>query len=182
MSYLENSNVKLRALEPSDVELLYLWENDTNLWHVSDTLSPFSRDILQRYIELAHKDIYEQKQLRLAVDIKDADMYHTVGLVDLFDIDFLNHRAGVGVMVYATKDRKKGYAAHALRLLATYCFERLGLHQLYCHILSDNTASIRLFSSLGFEHAGTLKEWHKTPSGWQDVRLMQLVDKKQLTN
>lgn len=177
MNYLENSRIKLRALEPSDVELLYLWENDTDLWHVSDTLSPFSRDVLQQYIESAHKDIYEQKQLRLAIDIKDADMHHTVGLVDLFDIDFLHRRAGVGILIYAAEDRKRGYASDALQLLIPYCFKLLGLHQLYCHIPTDNAASIRLFKGLGFEHAGTLKEWRRTPLGWQDIQLMQLANK-----
>lgn len=177
MSYLENSRIKLRALEPSDIELLYLWENDTNLWHVSDTLSPFSRDVLQQYIKSAHKDIHEQKQLRLAIDVKDNDMYHTVGLLDLFDIDFLHRRAGVGVLIYATEDRKKGYAANALQLLISYCFGLLGLHQLYCHVPQNNVASIRLFKSVGFEHTGTLKEWRKIPFGWQDVQLMQRLNK-----
>ncbi len=177
MSYLENSRIKLRALEPNDVELLYLWENDTDLWHVSDTLSPFSRDVLQQYIQSAHKDIHEQKQLRLVIDVKDAGMYHTVGLVDLFDIDFLHRRAGVGILIYAAEDRKKGYASDTLRLLTLYCFEMLGLHQLYCHIPKDNVASIQLFKSLGFEYVGTLKEWRKIPSGWQDIELMQLANK-----
>ncbi|MDR0661241.1 MAG: GNAT family N-acetyltransferase [Prevotellaceae bacterium] len=175
MSYLENSRIKLRALEPSDVELLYLWENDTDLWQVSDTLSPFSRDILQQYIESAHKSIHEQKQLRLAIDVKDTEAYHTVGLIDLFDIDFLHRRAGVGILIYAVENRKKGYASDALELLIAYCFEVLSLHQLYCHIPMDNTASIRLFTNVGFEYIGTLKEWRKTPKGWQNVQLMQLI-------
>ena len=177
MSYLENSRIKLRALEPSDVELLYLWENDTDLWQVSDTLSPFSRDILQQYINSAHKDIYEQKQLRLAIDVKDADIYHTIGLIDLFDIDFMHRRAGIGILIYATEDRKKGYASDALKLLIAYCFGLLGLHQLYCHIPEDNVASISFFKHMEFECAGTLKEWRKAPNGWKDMQLMQLINK-----
>ena len=177
MSYLENSSIKLRALEPSDIEQLYLWENDTNLWDVSDTLSPFSRDVLQQYISLAHKGVYEQKQLRLVIDIKTGDLCRAVGLVDLFDVDFFHGRAGVGVLVYAAEDRKKGYATDALRLLSTYSFKQLGLHQLYCHILEDNAGSIRLFKKVGFEYVGTLKDWRKSTSGWQDVWLMQLIYK-----
>lgn len=177
MSYLENSKIKLRALEPSDVELLYLWENDTDLWHVSDTLNPFSRDILQQYIETAQKDIYEQKQLRLVIDAKDGDLLHPIGLIDLFDIDFLHRRAGVGILIYAAKDRKKGFASDALELLIKYCFEVISLHQLYCHIPEDNIASFQLFKNMGFTYYGILKEWRKTPNGWQDIQLMQLINK-----
>ncbi|MDP4226269.1 MAG: GNAT family N-acetyltransferase, partial [Bacteroidota bacterium] len=46
MAGLENKIVRLRALEPSDVEILYNWENDTSVWQISGTLSPFSKKIL----------------------------------------------------------------------------------------------------------------------------------------
>lgn len=177
MDFLENSRIRLRALEPSDVELLYLWENDTKLWHVSDTLSPFSRDILQQYIKSAHKDLYEQRQLRLVIDVKDEGAMLPVGLVDLFEVDFLHGKAGVGILIYNAENRDKGYASDALTLLASYCFEMLKLHQLYCHIPDSNTASIQLFQKLGFVQTGVLKEWRKTAKGWQDILLMQLINK-----
>ena len=179
MNYLENSRIRLRALEPSDVDLLYLWENDTDLWHVSDTLSPFSRDILVQYIESVHKDIFEQKQLRLVVEVRDNGTSHPIGLIDLFDIDFLHQRAAVGILIYAAEDRKKGFASEALEILTKYCFEVLTLHQLYCYIPDDNAASIALFTNAGFEHNGTLKEWRKTAAGWRNILLMQRIYKKE---
>lgn len=177
MSYLRNSRIRLRALEPSDVELLYLWENDTDLWHVSDTLSPFSRDVLQKYIESTHGDIHEQKQLRLTIEVKDANAFYPVGLIDLFDIDFLHQRAAVGILIYAAENRRKGFAADALEVLTKYCFEVLCLHQLYCHIQEDNAVSIQLFKAAGFEHTGTLKEWRKIYNGWKDLLLLQRINK-----
>ena len=35
---LSNDRVRLRALEPEDLELLYRWENDPELWEVGNTL------------------------------------------------------------------------------------------------------------------------------------------------
>jgi len=176
MNYLENSRIRLRALESSDIELLYLWENDTDLWHVSDTLCPFSREVLQQYIESAYKDIYEQKQLRLMIEVKDADAALPIGLIDLFDIDFLHRRAGIGILIYAAENRKNGYATDALKLLVAYSFGLLSLHQLYCHIPENNSASTRLFEKSGFTPVGILKEWRKMPKGWQDVKLLQLIN------
>ena len=43
--------IRLRALEPEDLECLYKWENDMDLWEVSDTLTPFSLFTLKKYIE-----------------------------------------------------------------------------------------------------------------------------------
>ena len=39
MALLENERVCLRALEPEDLELLYRWENDSELWEVGNTLA-----------------------------------------------------------------------------------------------------------------------------------------------
>ena len=39
---MENELIRLRALEPDDVQVLYKWENDTEVWKVSNTIVPFS--------------------------------------------------------------------------------------------------------------------------------------------
>ena len=62
---LSGRAVRLRAVEPDDVALLYAWENDPALWSVSGTLAPFSQDALSRFIERQqHADIYRTGQLR----------------------------------------------------------------------------------------------------------------------
>ena len=62
--------IVLRALEPSDIDLLYQWENDKKIWQGSNTLVPFSRYILKQYIENSYKDIYEMKQQRFMIDVE----------------------------------------------------------------------------------------------------------------
>ena len=80
-------DVALRALEPEDIDLLYKWENDMEIWEVSNTLTPFSKHQLKTYIELAQLDIYQTKQLRLIVEGTNEDgECSTVGLIDLFQI------------------------------------------------------------------------------------------------
>ena len=56
---MNDETVLIRALEPEDLEYLYKWENDMDLWDVSDTLTPFSHFTLKKYIDNADKDIYE---------------------------------------------------------------------------------------------------------------------------
>ena len=91
---LDDSEILLRALEPSDVDVLYRWENDTTIWGVSTTIAPFSKETLRRYIEDV-QDIYEAKQLRLM--IADKKSGNTIGTIDLFDFDAHNRRAGIGI-------------------------------------------------------------------------------------
>ena len=73
-------NLKLRALEPNDLELIYEVENDKSLWVYSNTASPFSRHTLKKFIENSHLDIIEHKQLRLVI----TDDKQSYGFIDVF--------------------------------------------------------------------------------------------------
>jgi len=175
LEYLENKIIKLRAPEISDLGILYKWENDTALWSTGATITPFSKHILMKYLETAHLDIYETKQLRLMIDLK-TENYRTIGTIDLFDFDPFNHRAGVGILIADATDRGKGLASEALNVLIVYCFELLGLHQLYCNISSNNLISLKLFRKHGFNIIGLKKDWTKSTNGYTDEYLLQLIN------
>ncbi len=170
---LENENIKLRALEPDDVNLLYEWENNVDIWNISSTLNPFSKHVLNQYIELSNLDIFSTRQLRLIIDLK-TDKNISIGTIDLFDIDFINKRAGVGILIADKKYWNKGFASQSLDLLHEYCKIHLGLHQLYCDIDLENQNSINLFESKGYKQTGLKKDWKKIYNGWSDVLFYQL--------
>lgn len=163
----------LRAPEPEDLELLYKWENDTSIWQLSNTLTPFSKFALRKYIENSKQSIFESGQLRLMIGGISSGI--TIGTVDLFDFDPLNLRAGIGILIAEPGSRKKGYASMAVEFMIDYCFNRLKLHQIYCNILSDNSDSIKLFTRLGFKQAGVKKEWIRSDNSFKDELLFQLI-------
>lgn len=159
MDILEGENIKLRAIEPNDLDLIYNWENDSSIWHLSNTLTPFSRYVIKQFIENSHLDIYQSKQVRLMIDKKVAIGFETIGTIDLFDFDPTHKRAGIGILIANSENRGKGYASEALDILINYCFKTLKLHQLYCNITTDNTKSINLFTKKGFQLVGVKKDW-----------------------
>ncbi|HOK27377.1 MAG TPA: GNAT family protein [Bacteroidales bacterium] len=163
----------LRAVEPEDLELLYRWENNIDYWLISNTIKPFSKYTLKKYIENSHKTIFETGQLRLMIDTKENKK--TIGTIDLFDFDPFHQRAGVGILIADESSRRKGYASMALKCLIDYCFNTLQLHQLYCNILSSNCESMELFKKLGFIETGIKKDWIKTSNGYLDEHLFQLI-------
>ena len=174
MDKLTNRAISLRALEPEDLELLYQWENDSSLWHLSNTLVPFSKYILKQYLENAHRDIYEQKQLRLIIQHNETGL--DIGAIDLFDFDPTHRRAGIGILIASTKDRRKGYARESLETLMSYCFKVLHLHQLYCSIGTDNRESLNLFQGVGFKLVGEKKEWIYNGKGFDGELLLQCIN------
>ncbi|HEX2921375.1 MAG TPA: GNAT family protein [Bacteroidales bacterium] len=167
-------DITLRAPEPEDIELLYEWENNSANWVISNTLTPFSRYILKRYLEDSHKPIFETGQIRLMIDIipgKD-----TIGTIDIFDYDVFHSRAGLGILIGKEEYRRKGYASEALKCVIDYCFGILHLHQLYCSILEDNCGSMDLFQKHGFTRLGIKKDWVKTADGFLDEYMFQLIN------
>jgi diamine N-acetyltransferase len=172
---MKYENINLRALEPEDLELLYEWENNDAYWIISNTVTPFSKFTLKRYLENSHKNIYETGQLRLMID--SISEKKTIGTIDIFDFDPFHKRAGLGILIADEANRKKGYASMALKCLIDYCFSTLQLHQLYCNILSNNCESISLFEKQGFVLAGIKKDWVKTSEGYLDEHMFQLISK-----
>jgi diamine N-acetyltransferase len=175
MVTLTGENIYLRALEPEDLAFIYKLENNEAMWDVANTQTPYSRFLIRQYLENAHQDIYEAKQLRLA--ICKTGSFDAVGLIDLFDFDPVNSRAGVGIIVEDTTHRKKGYGSEALVLVINYAFKKLQLHQLYANIDSVNVASTTLFTNFGFELIGIKKDWIKRDNAYVDEALYQLVNK-----
>ena len=82
---LSDDKIRLRALEPTDLDVLFAWENDASLWAVGSTIAPFSRKQLWDYIENYDNDIFSARQLRFMVE--DVENGNAVGMVDLFDFE-----------------------------------------------------------------------------------------------
>jgi diamine N-acetyltransferase len=168
-----SKNLSFRAPEPGDVEKLYKWENDTSIWHISNTVAPYSKHVLEEYILNSHQDIYTVKQLRLMIIINETG--ESAGCIDLFDFDPANLRAGVGILI-GDEYRNKGYASEALEMLIDYAFNTLYLHQLYCSITYDNKASLKLFEKHHFSLIGRKKDWIRHKDKWIDEYMFQLIN------
>lgn len=170
----------LRAPEPADIDLLYKWENDQRVWHLGNTLSPYSRFEIEQFVLNSSHDIYASKQLRFMIDWHSySGGTLTVGSVDLFDFDPHHRRAGIGILI-SEGYRKQGFATEALELLTEYCFTTLSLHQVFCNIESSNQDSIRLFTRLGFKSCGLRKQWLLRDNAWTDELMLQLINPTQV--
>lgn len=169
--YLQSGNIALRAVEPSDSELLYVWENDVALWRVSDRLSPISKFEIEQFI-LSSNEVRHQSQIRLMVDLKQDSSSKTIGSVDLYDFDLYHSRAGVGIFI-TEEHRQKSYAKIAIQLAESYCFNTLKLHQLYALVGSQNAHSLRLFASLGYRETGIRSDWYLTKEGFESQHCFQ---------
>jgi len=168
-------NIKLRAPEPFDTDLIFLWENDTSQWTTSLTPVHVSRHRIANYIENFDGDLASWQQLRLMISLSQPGNDNiTIGTVDLFDIDMRHRRAFIGIYI-DTPHRRKGYGTQALQALAHYAAEYLDLHQLAAITATDNTAAIATLRAAGYTTSGHLRSWLRRANTYTDVLIMQQI-------
>lgn len=169
-----DDKIKLRAIEPTDLDVLYLWENDASLWSVGNTITPFSRKQLWDYIETYDGDIFSARQLRFMIE--EQETTEAIGTIDLYDFDPINRRAFVGILIDA-KFARQGYGTRSLRLIADYARQIVGMSQLIAVVPERNLPSRALFEKCGYEASATLRSWLRIGDTYQNAVLFQLLFK-----
>ncbi len=169
---LNGEKIKLRALEPQDIDLLYEWENNAEVWSISDTTQPFSRFALEQYVNSV-QDIYAQKQLRFIIEHLETSK--ALGCVDLFDFNPVHRRIGIGILIVEPKHRGLGFGKSAIAIILNYCKDILECHQVFCNVLSSNDNSLKLFQSFGFKTVGVKKDWIRIKGEMHNEILLQKI-------
>ena len=171
-----NGLMRLRAPEPADVDMLYLWENDPEVWCHGITSAPLSRHQIWEYVHNYDADPLRSGQLRLIMEHTGDDYAKVpVGCIDLYDIDARHRHAWVGIIT-APAYRREGFAGQALELLKSYCRDTLGLHSIGAVVAVHNAPSLRLFAKHGFTQCGKLKGWFRCgKETYADAVLLQCL-------
>lgn len=166
------ADIRLRALEPEDLEIVYRIENDSRFWRFGTTTVPFSRYVLRRYLESASYDLYADQQVRFVIEGTDEEQRtHALGLADLTNFSPQHGRAEIALAILP-EYQGKHCGPHAVLALMEYARGQ-HLHQLYAIIATTNLSAGRIFQHLGFEKTAVLKEWLKGDEGYTDAAVWQ---------
>lgn len=163
--------ILLRALEPSDIEVLLKIENDDRYWKYANRTEPYSRNLLQKYIEQQKQDIFEVRQKRFAISLETIDI---LGFIDIFDFEPIHRRAGIGIFILE-EYRGSGIGKRSVTLIGEYAKKNLNLNCIYANIAKENISSINLFESCGFKKIGLKREWNFYENSFHGEYLYQRI-------
>lgn len=142
--------IRLRKVELEDAAIILKWENTPEFWAITENIGPFQMTDILEFIKQSN-DLFTYGQQRyMILDKEDTP----VGALDLFGYNKRLHSAGIGILIADVINRNKGYAYTALSLIISELKKTSRIKQLYCIIHTENTASIKLFLSHGFEKVG----------------------------
>lgn len=116
-TYFINDRIRLRAMEPEDLELICEMENDPQQWDISNFTVPYSRYVMKQYMENSQCDMFADKQLRMMIVRLEDGL--TIGTIDITDFSPMHARGEVGIVI-RKEFRGAGYAKDALTLLCEY--------------------------------------------------------------
>jgi diamine N-acetyltransferase len=172
----KSEHIYLRPVEREDANRIVIWENDIHNWRVTETEAPYSLGMILNHIENC-MDFRHSGVLRLIICLNNSD--ESIGIVDIYDVNFKHERGSVGILIGEKEERKKGYALEALLILQEYATKILDFHNLTASVLEDNKDSIRLFENAGYSLIGTRKDWFKDKDKRIDERIYQICLKKE---
>jgi len=164
-------NIRLRALEPQDLDFLFQIENQVEWLSLTSQRVPLSRFVLEQYLAGAHLPLEQVKQYRFGAEHQTQGL---VGFIDLYDFDAHHRRAGDGIVI-APEFQKNGYALGSLKALETYIQEVLNLHQIYAEVLTQNAQAQQLFQKAGFRSSAIFKDWWFAEGQFHDMQVYQKI-------
>lgn len=171
MKDINTARCRLRAMEREDIDHIYLWENDPEIWRVGATTEPISRNRIEEWIRHQSYDIYATRQRRLIIEAEGK----VVGSVDIFEFDPQHLRFGIGILIYDKTNRRNGYAREVIEAIKEYGLNTLNVKQIWAEVDDFNEASIALFEGCGFKRCGVLKDWCCIGGEFHDVYIYQAI-------
>ncbi len=146
---LEGKNIKITSTEKSDKEFDSLFENEVDLYNMSETrLYP--------------------KGLPLEMVFKIESGNEVVGQIKLTRIRWFNRKAEISIAV-KKNNQKKGIGTEALKIILDFAFNKMNLHRLEAEVIEFNEASIKLVEKFGFKREGQLREAKYSDGKYWDI-------------
>ena len=140
-------SVKIREIDHEDLNFMLTIENDKSNWKYGINKSELTLEDALNYIKQSKLMILNNDNQRFVIEYKNTK----VGLIDLYDYQFQNSFAKVGIIVLK-KFRGKGVGDKSLKLLLEFCKNYLNINYLESEIEKSNQSSINLFINNNFKN------------------------------
>ena len=159
-SIWQGERVRLRAIEPSDWETYFAWnQDDEQARGVSNIPFPQSAEAVRQWAQQEATRKPEGDAFRFVIENETGEV---VGDLTTHHCDARVGSFSYGITI-RREHRRNGYAAEAITLVLRYYFQELRYQKATVSVYSFNEASARLHESLGFQLEGrirrTLHRW-----------------------
>jgi RimJ/RimL family protein N-acetyltransferase len=151
---LEGKLVRLRPLEPEDLEHAYTWMNDPEVTYFLGMRYPISRVEEDRWLREASANNFASG-VRLAIETKEGVL---IGSIDLRNTSPEDRRAGLGIVIGEPEYWSKGYGADAIMTVLRFAFHQMNLNRVFLEAFESNERALACYRKSGFREEGRLRQ------------------------
>lgn len=171
------THVALGPILPLDMPELFRWADDVALARLSEPYYPKNWQLQEAFWTNAQAD---KSRVFFAIRAKPAAAIigptiigpTIIGYVQISGIDPIHRSADIGICIGDAAHRGQGMGREALELAITYCWNSLNLTRIALSVFSANQPAIDVYTKLGFEREGLLRQARFIDGEWVDRVLM----------
>lgn len=154
MNLFRGKLVRLAAATPDDAEIVARWGEDSQYLRQMDTDIAFPQpaEVILEDDKKGRTSDCVPFRLRTISDNR------LIGFVALYNIEWNNRSATLGIGIGDTAYQGKGYGSEALQLILRYAFHELNLNRVGLEVISYNERAVRSYEKAGFCHEGRKRE------------------------
>ena len=165
---MAGKSVALRPIEKKDLEVLNRWKNNEEVYmFLGGGYQPISPDQQEKWLDSMIDQTGSNRRFMVIVNDR------AVGMVGLYDINWIHRTCEIGAFIGETTARGKGYASEACILLEQYAGNYLNLRKINLKVVTDNKKGVAMWSKLGYTVAGKLKLERYIKGKYHDLTLME---------
>lgn len=166
------SLVRLRAVEPRDVEDFHRWFNDPDVTGTLGVRYPMSVGAEREWVE--HAGVPSYANCHFAVETLDGVLLGSCGLFETAQPE--NRCAQLGITLGNKAYWNRGYGTDTMRMLCGFGFGEMGLHRIELMVFAHHAAARRVYEKVGFAEEAYAREAHWGDGAWWDVVHMALLE------
>lgn len=147
---------KLRPLKKEDMYITLEWRNQPEIREkVMGFRFPVTEAMEEKWFNDAMND---QSKTRTIFAIEDINEKRIVGIIYLFNIDWISRIAYFGMIIGKKEDQRSGFGTEAGQILFNYAFKCLNLRKIMSEVADFNSSSKKYAESMGMKHEASLKQ------------------------
>lgn len=172
---MEGKAVRLRSVELSDIEELVKGWNNLELRNLvgAASLGPTSRGEEEEWIKNTWKERQERRSFVFAIE--EISNKKLLGTVSLFNCDWINRSAVLGIAIYGPENWGKGYGSEAVRLVLDFAFKILNFNRVELETFDFNERAQRSFRKVGLKEVGRKRKARFIDGSYRDVIVMDVL-------
>ena len=171
---LEGKLVRLRPMEPDEVENYYRWLNDEEVKQYLGMRYFFSRAAEAEWLKGRTNAPLSYTNVQFAVETR-MDGSH-VGSIGFHETVPEDRKAIVGIAIGDKTVWDRGYGTDAMVTLLRFAFDEMNLHRVMLHVDERNSRAMASYKKAGFVEEGRLRDDRYAKGRYWATVVMSVLD------